>query len=98
MVGAVGADPFGDTMLKSLESDGIDVQRVRKLLDEKTGTATILVEQETGENRILFTPGANFALRKGDDLVGKQGYGDVALFQLETPLDVVSVQIPLCNF
>ena len=104
MIGAVGADTFGDSLLKSLASDGVDISGVRRLVDEKTGTATIIVEQETGENRILFTPGANFALKPSDDLVGQQGYGDLVLFQLESPFEVVreiyidgSVTVPLAK-
>jgi ribokinase len=90
MIGAVGDDVFGPQLLKSMEDDGINVQGVRKIQGEKTGTAVILVEEGSGENRILFTPGANFALEVSDELVVDDEYGDVALFQLETPMDVVS--------
>ena len=94
MVGAVGADVFGETLLKSLANDGVDVTAVRKIEREMTGTATIIVEEGTGENRILFAPGANFALSATDDLVGPPGFGNVALFQLEMPVDVVSAPRP----
>lgn len=92
MVGAVGNDVFGPQMLKSMESDGIDVSSVRQLDGQKTGTAVILVEEVTGQNRILFTPGANFSLSVSDELVTEGEFGDVAIFQLETPMDVVSLQ------
>ena len=93
MVGAVGSDVFGPEILKSLEEDGVDVQYIRQLQHGKTGTAVILVEEASGENRILFTPGANFDLNVQDELVPGQGFGDVAVFQLETPLDVVCATI-----
>ena len=89
MIGAVGDDAFSSALLKSLEEDSIDVSGVRKVEGMSTGAATVLVEEETGENRILVTPGANATLKWNEDLVGSQGYGDVAIFQLETPMKVV---------
>jgi sugar/nucleoside kinase (ribokinase family) len=96
MIGAVGDDVFGPQLLKCMDDDGINVQGVRTVKGQKTGTAVILVEESTGENRILFTPGANFALTVSDELVADNEYGDVALFQLETPLDVVGPTHRLC--
>jgi ribokinase len=93
MIAAVGDDVFGPQLLKSLEDDGINAHGVRTIKGEKTGTAVILVEESTGENRILFTPGANFALKVSDELVADDEYGDVAIFQLETPLDVVGLHL-----
>jgi ribokinase len=52
MVGAVGGDAFGAAMLKDLEGDGLDVSGVKIVEKETTGTATILVEEGSGENRI----------------------------------------------
>jgi ribokinase len=89
MIGAVGKDVFGPQLKKSMEQDGIDMQGVKVLEGQETGTAVILVEESTGENRILVTPGANFALKVGDELVKNGEYGDVAIFQLESPMDVV---------
>jgi ribokinase len=89
MIGAVGKDVFGPQMKKSMEEDGVDMQGVKVLEGEETGTAVILVEESTGENRILVTAGANFAVKVGDPLVMNGDYGDVAIFQLESPMDVV---------
>ena len=88
MVGAVGNDVFGPQLLRSMADDGIDVSGVQTLDGQKTGVAVILVE-ESGENRILFTAGANFGLTPNMELVRQGDFGDVALFQLETPMDVV---------
>jgi ribokinase len=90
MIGAVGKDVFGPQLKKSMEEDGIDMQGVKVFEGEETGTAVILVEESTGENRILVTPGANFALKVSDELVQNDDYGDVTIFQLESPMDVVS--------
>lgn len=88
MIGAVGDDQFSGGLLESLTSDGIDVASVRKLSGQSTGTATILVEEETGENRILFTPGANGLFGPKESLVPRDV--DVVVFQLEIPLETVS--------
>lgn len=85
MIGAVGKDVFGPQLVKSMEKDGIDMQGVQLLEGQETGTATILVEESTGENRILVTPGANFELGYSE-----VDYGNVAIFQLESPMDLVS--------
>ena len=66
MVGAVGGDQFGLDSLDQLQSERIDCNRVRTLSGEKTGTTVIIVEEATGENRILFTPGANDAVTPDD--------------------------------
>jgi ribokinase len=98
MVGAIGNDHYGAELLKSLENEGIDISGVKMVKGCATGTATILVEQETGENRILVAPGANATLTKdhvwpGYNAVegwnGSAHYGDVTIFQLESPLPAV---------
>ncbi|KAF2095882.1 Ribokinase-like protein [Rhizodiscina lignyota] len=87
MVGAVGDDQFSQGMLDSLKEDGVDVSEVRIAKGKSTGTATILVEEATGENRILFTPGANGVFEEKDNLIPKDV--DVVLFQMEIPLKTV---------
>jgi ribokinase len=89
MIGAVGDDAFGSAMLNSLQEDGIDITGVKKVPGISTGAATVLVEEMSGQNRILVIPGANATLKWNEDLVGSQGYGDVAIFQLETHMKVV---------
>jgi ribokinase len=89
----VGGDAFGAAMLKDLEGDGLDVSGVKIVEKETTGTATILVEEESGENRILVTPGANASLRTEDELLRRNEVEEVVIFQLETPIDVVCENI-----
>jgi ribokinase len=63
MIGSVGAnDPYYASLLKpTLTSAGVSTEGIVELSDTQTGTATILVEESTGQNRILFVPGANYA-------------------------------------
>ncbi|KAA8618274.1 RbsK Sugar kinase ribokinase family [Pyrenophora tritici-repentis] len=86
MVGAIGDDEFHEGFLKALREDALKTDGVQILKGKKTGVAVIVVETGTGENRIMFCPGAN-----GDvevrDLVDADA--SVALFQLELPLEVV---------
>jgi ribokinase len=86
MVGAVGDDEFHAGFLEALRKDGLNTDGVRILKGRKTGVAVILVETGTGENRIMFCPGANYDVEE-KDLVGEDA--SVALFQLELPLNVV---------
>ncbi|KAF2816316.1 ribokinase-like protein [Mytilinidion resinicola] len=85
MVGAVGDDQFADDFLKSLQAGGVETSKVQKLPNQKTGVAVILVESQTGENRILLSPGANYNVPVVDLL---QRDTTVALFQLEVPIEV----------
>ncbi|OCL04709.1 Ribokinase-like protein [Glonium stellatum] len=86
MVGAIGDDQFADEFLKSLQGDGVNTSSIQRISNQKTGVAVIIVESQNGENRILFSPGANYAVPAinllHDDV-------SVALFQLELPLHVV---------
>lgn len=87
MVGAVGDDAFAGGFLKSLQKDGLKTDGVKVLKGKKTGVAVIVVETGTGENRIMFCPGANYDVEV-TDLVHDDAM--VVLFQLELPMDVVS--------
>jgi len=93
MVGNVGDDIFGNDYLRTLEKEGIDASSVKKLQDQKTGIANIIVDEVSGDNRILITANANNAFsakrHEGWNLIPKDA--DMAVFQLEIPLAVVSV-------
>ncbi|RAL15876.1 ribokinase [Aspergillus homomorphus CBS 101889] len=61
MVGAVGAnDPYYSALMRPLlETSGVSAAGVTEREDASTGSATIIVEEVTGENRIAVVPGAN---------------------------------------
>lgn len=87
MVGAVGDDEFHAGFLKSLQADGLRTEGVKVLPGKKTGVAVIVVETGSGENRIMYCPGANYEVGVEDLVVGDEG---VVLVQLELRVDVVS--------
>lgn len=89
MVGAVGADEFGQNSLKQLEKEHINHDSVRLATGQKTGTTVILVEESNGENRILFIPGANYSMTPDFVSLAASSIGNLVLFQLELPLNTV---------
>lgn len=90
MVGNVGDDNFGNDYFNALEKEGIDATAVRKLKGEKTGVTNIIVEESSGENRILYVANANEKFGESEDLVDESMEGDVVVFQLEIPFKTVS--------
>ncbi|KAL8987535.1 MAG: hypothetical protein Q9177_003261, partial [Variospora cf. flavescens] len=99
MLGAVGGDDeFGGALIKGLQRNGVDASDVSVVKGQRTGVAVIVVEEDTGENRILLTPGANFSVMPGslpEDLFlegkkeEKKEKPALVILQLEIPLETV---------
>lgn len=89
MVGRVGEDPAGDRQLAALAGSRVDVSRVHRTPGAPTGSATIPVEEGTGENLIVVVPGANAELTPSDADVESVRRAAVVLLQLEVPLETV---------
>ena len=96
MVGAVGAlDGHFDSLLKpTLEKSGVDTSRVQVIKDAYTGVAVIIVDTGAGgENRILFSPGANYqGMQPTTEVLGlglAAPVPDVIVMQGEIPVDTV---------
>jgi len=87
MVGRVGNDSFGPTLIKNLKDNKVDTSGVQ--IDESaTGTAIIVVDAN-GQNSIVLSPGANGKVTPADmQAVSLQG-ADTLLLQLEIPLETV---------
>ena len=83
LVGAIGDDDIGRAALTELEAGGVDLSGVGQR-HGTTGLAIITVE-ESGENTIVVSPGANAtakAAQLGDDALAA---GDTLLLQMEVP-------------
>ena len=89
MVGRVGEDAPGDRQLAALAGSRVNVSRVHRTPGLPTGTATIPVEDGSGENLIVVVPGANEALTSEDVDVEPVHRAEVLLLQLEVPLETV---------
>ena len=75
MIGAVGydekrggMDARGMDLINQLLENGVDTTGVQTAHDKQTGLCTGIVDTETGENRLLITPGANRHLQPDDFL------------------------------
>lgn len=87
MVGRVGNDSFGPTLLQNLKENHVDTARV--LTDESaTGTAIIVVDAD-GQNNIVLSPGANGKVTPDDVEAVSFQDADTLLLQLEIPLETV---------
>lgn len=88
--GSVGDDEHGRQILGVLSGAHVDAGSVRLVHTAATGTAIIAVE-DSGENQIIVSPGANAALTFNDVDAGlaNVGAGDVLVLQLEIPTELV---------
>ena len=86
MVGRVGDDPFGATLLDGLRSEGIDVDGVGVDPDNASGVAMIWLDASR-ENRIVAVYGANLACDETQLGAVERALdgADALLLQLETP-------------
>lgn len=93
MTGAVGDDQFGRDFLEHLSTDErLDIRDVEVKTGFKTGTSVILVEEHSGENRILFTKGANGELAPSIASMitpSAQEHRHFVVLQMETPIETV---------
>ena len=60
MLGQVGVDAFGDELLATLKTAGVETGGVRRVQGSATGVALIAVAPD-GQNSIVVAPGANMA-------------------------------------
>jgi len=87
MVGRVGSDSFGPTLIQNLQNNKVDTNLVQ-ISDSATGTAIIVVDS-SGQNSIVLSPGANDKVTPADvDAVYFQD-ANMLLLQLEIPLETV---------
>jgi ribokinase len=96
MIGMVGDDIYGSQMIEALQKNGIDTSAICIRNGVMTGIASVWVDESDGENRILIVGGANNYLQKEDSptrFPAFDGYGDLAIFQLENPVDIVIQRI-----
>lgn len=87
LIGAVGDDAMGASLLATLDQLGVDTARIARLTNAPTGTAYVIVET-SGENQILVHGGANLMVKASMALAASAGATRLA--QLETPLDAVT--------
>lgn len=94
---ALGNDNNKDYILNELKKYDLNVCPIIK--NANTGTAIILVNEQTGENQIVVNGGANILLNKKDidDNISLINEADYILLQLEIPLDVIEYIVDIAN-
>ncbi len=99
MLGRLGEDRFAEIPENALQDAGIDASYVRRLANETTGTALIVVEETSGQNAIAVDAGANRLLSTEDvmDAVALFRASGVLLVQLELPLETVEAALDLAK-
>lgn len=98
MLGCVGRDGFGTSLLKSLAESGVDTDNIAVSDEKSTGTASIYVDA-SGENSIVVNQGANALcsvdyLKQNDTVVAA---ADFILLQMEIPQDAVGYAVRRCR-
>jgi ribokinase len=90
MVGRVGADSFGPTLLENMRQQGVGTGHIIVDQDAASGIAMIIVDAN-GENSIVVAPGANGRVSMDDVRAARDllAGADYLLLQLEVPFDVV---------
>ncbi len=97
LIGRLGNDPIADELRSHLHAAGVGLQGVAT--SEGSSGVAVIVVSDAGENSIVVTPGANFALTPDDldrhlDLLRA---APMVLAQLEIPLETLCHLADLCH-
>ena len=89
MIGAVGADSFGERLIADLGGVGVDTSGIVSIPDMHTGVALILLDADK-QNYIVQIPGANHSAGLGDisHSLDVLRHSDVLMLQREVSQDV----------
>lgn len=90
LVAKIGTDTFADVAMNIFNSNKMNTEYIFKTDKAPTGTAIIMVDENTSQNAIVITPGSNETFDDNDieqikPLIKKSGF---ILAQLETNPDV----------
>jgi ribokinase len=96
MVGHIGDDAEGQTLLAQLTKAGVSARHVAVTPQVPTGLAIVMVDAH-GDNAIVVVPGANAALGPASVHAAAAAFAgcDLVLAQLETPLSAVDAALRL---
>lgn len=89
MIGKVGEDGFGQTLINSLKNDKVDTTYIQTSKGA-TGVALITVDKNA-QNSIVVSLGANFEVKEDDidNNIEAIKNSDIVVLQLETPLNTI---------
>lgn len=97
MIGAVGSDGMGESLVRALGRDGISGAGIKKA-DSATGNAFISVDSK-GNNTIVVYPGANYELDMEwvESFKDEISAADYVILQMEIPIETVAGSIELAH-
>ncbi|MBA7847117.1 bifunctional hydroxymethylpyrimidine kinase/phosphomethylpyrimidine kinase [Klebsiella sp. RHBSTW-00484] len=95
----IGSDHFSEYASSFINASLIKKPVIYKSGDVQTGTATIYVDETTGENMIAIFPGANMTITADEVLLQKNAIIDsnIVLLQLETNPDALTNTIHIAH-
>ncbi|MFC3746610.1 ribokinase [Paenibacillus sp. GCM10012306] len=90
MIGSIGTDFYGDSMVKAMQDNGVDTSYIRRAEEHSTGCAIITVDH-TAENTMLVIKGANDCLSAKDiqDAFANIENSKILLVQMEIPEEAI---------
>lgn len=91
MIGKIGNDGFGTSLLSTLKVDGVDTTAIEAVEGQSTGVALITL-QDSGENSIIVVSGANGEVSPSDIEKNQTAIREagIVVAQLEVPIDTVA--------
>jgi ribokinase len=91
MITKIGRDHFGQIALESFQREGMNTRYILRDDELATGAALIMVDENTGDNKILVSLGACSNITEADIEKAREAIATnpVFLTQLETNLDAV---------
>jgi len=97
MLGAVGEDSFGKSLMASLQASGVWTSHMKKTRDAATGIASITLTP--ADNTILVVPGANGSLTVEDIRAWSSVIAEasIVLVQLEIPMEAVAAAVDIAD-
>jgi ribokinase len=98
MIGRVGADAFGETLLRTVAQAGVDTRYISQDAGISTGIALITLDKD-GSNTIVLDLGANARLTPQEILDAEPAFKDarVLVTQLEIPLETTRTTIEIAR-
>jgi ribokinase len=99
MITKIGTDAFAQIALDSFKREGMDTRYVMQDERYPTGTALIMVDENTSENQIVVTIGAceHIAPEEIEAARARIEHAQVFLTQLETNLDAVEKAVEIAH-
>jgi ribokinase len=98
MVGRMGKDVFGDQMMNTLSSYGVNCDFIQRDGSAGSGVALVIVDDQA-ENIIAVVPGTNMRITPGDVNQSSEQLqaAAIVMMQLEIPLDAIAETLKIAR-